>query len=674
MNYVMIPYKRYKSSTPWIEHEINTLLQKLDWWQMLLILFQQRCQRSRRSCRYEDLSKTQSIEFTCPQRRNKSWHTESKPSLRTSLCWKKELKIFSFKMVMEWWILFFVAGVSHPGSCDYRVCATGGVYTHSAVARTIFCPHIRTSSCVCTYTHGSSVWKGLLHAHAVDLHLAFSVSCFTRHPCCSCTITSTPLSRPHSLAELCPTQKCGSSALPHEHRGVWRFGQVRSPHRIKIALESYIEEHAQEVWERNWMNLEMQTTLLNTYVPSKIDCNDSEGASWTTQREWSVECSWRNCRPSTRNPSWVRSNLERRRRILGWCQRRISARRSCVGCETWRDWLGTFRTCLPDCSNPRVQGCRHETVGSDLGVHRQVCGPNTQENSIEVSCMRIQTRRRSKERFKDLNPLLSCSLQCHLSKLWRCLSQSWCRWVCRKKGNHWSWDTTTSAEHISKEQPRDSFTLDFPAEDRQKNGEDKVGRLVKSMYGTQDASDIWQLDYVTWICGELRGLPKRQTQCNIVSQPQRRCEDGSSRWRLCVFVRRWWMDWNTSTVFSNPNTEAKSMGTFGFEESDVKSQLSLSRVFRVGTDQTGQQLDIELDLRHAPLTVEEYGCNANTTTVRTTLQDPVGLKREKESDSEERRCNTIQICVHETSICGPKQIELCKKKKREAFGPQNDWS
>ena len=36
---------------------------------------------------------------------------------------------------------------------------------------------------------------------------------------------------------------------------------------IKIALEAYFEVHAKEVWERNWMNLEMQTTLLNTYPP-----------------------------------------------------------------------------------------------------------------------------------------------------------------------------------------------------------------------------------------------------------------------------------------------------------------------------------------------------------------------------------------------------------------------
>ena len=37
----------------------------------------------------------------------------------------------------------------------------------------------------------------------------------------------------------------------------------------------------------------------------------------------------------------------------------------------------------------------------------------------------------------------------------------------------------------------------LPAGDRQKYGEDKVRRLIKSMYGTQDVSHIWQLDYVT---------------------------------------------------------------------------------------------------------------------------------------------------------------------------------
>ena len=48
--------------------------------------------------------------------------------------------------------------------------------------------------------------------------------------------------------------------------------------------------------------------------------------------------------------------------------------------------------------------------------------------------------------------------------------------------------------------------IEIHAEDRQKYGEDQVGILVKSMYGTQDASHIWQLDCMNLICGELRGF------------------------------------------------------------------------------------------------------------------------------------------------------------------------
>ena len=40
--------------------------------------------------------------------------------------------------------------------------------------------------------------------------------------------------------------------------------------RIKKVLESYFAERAQVVWQRNWMNPEMQTTLLKTYPPKLI--------------------------------------------------------------------------------------------------------------------------------------------------------------------------------------------------------------------------------------------------------------------------------------------------------------------------------------------------------------------------------------------------------------------
>ena len=54
-----------------------------------------------------------------------------------------------------------------------------------------------------------------------------------------------------------------------EHAGK-RTGFFTNSWRIKTALECYFEEPAREVWERNWMNPEMQTTLLNTYPPKVI--------------------------------------------------------------------------------------------------------------------------------------------------------------------------------------------------------------------------------------------------------------------------------------------------------------------------------------------------------------------------------------------------------------------
>ena len=49
----------------------------------------------------------------------------------------------------------------------------------------------------------------------------------------------------------------------------------------------------------------------------------------------------------------------------------------------------------------------------------------------------------------------------------------------------------------------------------------------------------------------------------------------------------------------------------------MKSLLLLNRVFRVGVDQTGQYLNVEADLRHAPLIISESGCNTKTKTVTT---------------------------------------------------------
>ena len=68
----------------------------------------------------------------------------------------------------------------------------------------------------------------------------------------------------------------------------------------------------------------------------------------------------------------------------------------------------------------------------------------------------------------------------------------------------------------------------LPARDRQKYGEDKVGRLIKSMYGTQDASHVWQLDCVNLICGESGGF-QRGKHSAASFQSNSRCENDSAR-------------------------------------------------------------------------------------------------------------------------------------------------
>ena len=97
------------------------------------------------------------------------------------------------------------------------------------------------------------------------------------------------------------------------------------------------------------------------------------------------------------------------------------------------------------------------------------------------------------------------------------------------------------------------------------------------MYGTQHASHIWQLDYVTLICGELERIRRGK---------------------------------HSAALFNNSNEDVR-MAVHG----DDFVWLSIAEpLFGVGTGQTGQCLDIELALRHAPLIINESGCNANTKT------------------------------------------------------------
>ena len=182
----------------------------------------------------------------------------------------------------------------------------------------------------------------------------------------------------------------------------------------------------------------------------------------------------------------------------------------------------------------------------------------------------------------------------------------------------------------------------------------EVGRLVKSMYGTQDASHIWQLDYVNLISrhlGSFRVGKHSEAWFHNPNQDVRMTVHGDD----FVFVKRWWTQ--THRQFSQLQIHFEDR-TLGFENSDAKILLLLNRLLRVGVDQSEQYLDIEPDLEHAPLMISESGCKMNESGEHTTRQTTrqTGVERKTEPDSEYRWRKKTQIYSYETVILGPRQI------------------
>ena len=83
---------------------------------------------------------------------------------------------------------------------------------------------------------------------------------------------------------------------------------------------------------------------------------------------------------------------------------------------------------------------------------------------------------------------------------------------------HWSWDTKTSAERISKGQS--IYISVFQQKADRNMVQTKVVRLINIMCGNQDAPHIWQLDWVNMICRELRGFRRRERGASLFHTSQ----------------------------------------------------------------------------------------------------------------------------------------------------------
>ena len=316
--------------------------------------------------------------------------------------------------------------------------------------------------------------------------------------------------------------------------------------RISIVLESHFEEHAQEVWERHWINPEMQTTSLNTSLPKKIS------TILKALREQLKESDQLHSVEEIAGPVpqipleydqilrggrfWDNVNgvylpedlvLAAEREDIDWVQSESVL--EIVPMQEWRD-AGLKPLDLI------LGGCRH------------VCGSDTQKKSFEFVGKRLQNEVAREDSTSSTSFSLVLSSANSRSCEGSCLN--------RAKGNHWSWDITTSAEQTSAEQPRDLLTSNF------------FQRIVRRMTKTKLAD--WSR-----ACAELKTLP---TSGNLASwtwsvESQEASEEANTvpncftiriktwEWQCTAMILRvcqMTLDSNTSTVFSNPNTQRKT--------------------------------------------------------------------------------------------------------------------
>ena len=178
---------------------------------------------------------------------------------------------------------------------------------------------------------------------------------------------------------------------------------------IKTALEGYFEEHAQEVWERNWMNLEMQTTSLNTYPP-KLTATILKALREQLKKE-QLNAVEELAGPVPDIPLEHDQILKEGRifwdDVDGGCLPEdvvLAARREEM------DWVhseGVFEIVpMQECNDAGMKPLDLILVDTD--------------KSVDPTHKKIRSRLCAKEyktKFKEFCLLLSCSLQCHLLKL-----------------------------------------------------------------------------------------------------------------------------------------------------------------------------------------------------------------------------------------------------------------
>ena len=194
-----------------------------------------------------------------------------------------------------------------------------------------------------------------------------------------------------------------------------------------------------------------------------------------------------------------------------------------------------------------------------------------------------------------------------------------------------SWDI--SRAHFMGQAQREIY-VELPPEDLHHEGdtEPMVGRLLRSMYGTQDASQIFQKDYTSHL------EPLGAEFCKLCPAIFRVKEKGLIGLvhgdDFLVDGELEGLKWFDKVL--NDKYKARWEATLGDGEKDAKQMFFLNRLIRYvpdGTDPLGRRLEIEADARHADILTKTFNFNKGTKGIdipedKMTEKDLVDLERE----------------------------------------------
>jgi len=238
-----------------------------------------------------------------------------------------------------------------------------------------------------------------------------------------------------------------------------------------------------------------------------------------------------------------------------------------------------------------------------------------------------------------------------------------------------AWDV--SRAHFMGKAAREIF-VELPEEDKHQPEDEvpMVGRLLRSMYGTQDASQIFQKDYQCWLKSQGAQF---SALCPAVFQVKNMMGlvHGDDFLLVGSEEELRWFD-----EILNAKYTARWEALLGKDGNEAQEMFFLNRLVRYYPDgaEGGERLEIEADARHVDLLVKDFGFDDRTKGCDIPEDKPTQvdfLETERQPCLDAKQSSQFRSMVMRMAYLSSDRPDLCHSVRTLAGamkGPKmNDW-